>query len=78
MNYVTNGIRYPASFQLTPVSLKVLRRAAISRANQSTKLPDARHVATAVEAGCSHIISNDKNLPIADGIQLIYLKDLCE
>lgn len=65
-----------AHFQLAPVSLGVLRRGALLHAHQNVKLPDAIHVATAIESGCTHIVSNDKKLPDINGLDFVYLKDL--
>ncbi len=62
--------------QLVPVTLAVLRHAAIFRAHYSTKLPDAIHVATAIEAGCSYLISNDRKLPVIEGLEFIFLRDI--
>jgi len=64
------------SVQLMPVTLNVLRHAAILRAHHTTKLPDAIHVATAIDAGCSHLISNDRKLPTVNGIELLFLKEI--
>lgn len=61
---------------LIPVSLSVLRHASIIRANSSMKLPDAIHVATAKEAHCAYIVSNDRKLTLSEGIENIYLSEI--
>ena len=53
------------SIQLMPVTLNVLRHAAIFRAKHATKLPDAIHVET-----------DDRKLPAIEEIEFIFLKDL--
>lgn len=74
-NYEKNLVD-SAVVQMSPVTLNVLRRAAIYRAKHATKLPDAVHIATAIETGCTHVISNDKNLPTVDDLDFIQFKDI--
>jgi predicted nucleic acid-binding protein len=46
-----------------PVSREILMRAASFRANTtSLKLPDAVHLATAVRAGCTHMLTADRGI----------------
>ncbi len=52
-----------SQLETRPVSREILIAAARVRAlHPSLKLPDAIHVATAEQTGCSHIISGDKRL----------------
>lgn len=74
-NYEKNLIDSAAVY-MNPVTLNVLRRAAIFRANYATKLPDAIHIATAIETGCTHVVSNDKQLPAVEGINFFRFKDI--
>lgn len=61
------------SISLIPISLDILRRASLFRAHRSIRLPDAIHVATAIESDCKYIISNDKGLPDIENIHIIAL-----
>lgn len=49
--------------EVVPVQREILRHAAILRAQRrSLKLPDAIHLATALEAGCDVFLTNEKRL----------------
>lgn len=57
-----------------PVDREILIEAAVMRTmRKSLKLPDAIHVASARRAGCAHIISDDRRLPFAPGIEVVLL-----
>ena len=49
-----------------PISRTILMRAARVRADSRLKLPDAIHLATAIEAGCAAFITNDRDFKAAD------------
>ncbi|MBO9134361.1 type II toxin-antitoxin system VapC family toxin [Rhizobium sp. B230/85] len=56
-------IRPSAWMEVIPVRRTVLTSAAFLRAHSTyLKLPDAIHVATAMEANCSHILTNDHGI----------------
>lgn len=58
---------------MVPVSRAILVDAAHLRASSGLRLPDAIHVATAVAAGCSVLLSNDRRLKVPDALQLLAL-----
>ena len=58
------------------VTRSVLRRSASIRAEFGGKLPDAIHVASAVEAGCSALIATDKRLKAPPTMNVVLLDDL--
>lgn len=62
------GLEVPA------VDRKILIEAAFLRTlRRSIKLPDAIHVATARLSGCRYIVSDDRRLPFAPGVELVQL-----
>jgi predicted nucleic acid-binding protein len=58
------------------VDRDVLRKSAEPRAWLGGKLPDSIHVATAVLAGCSVIVSSDRRLRIPAGLTRVATSDL--
>ena len=60
--------------EVSGVSRQVLIEAAMLRTiRRSLKLPDAIHVASARLTDCSHIVSDDRRLPSAPGIEVVRL-----
>lgn len=56
------------------VNREILIEAAVLRTmRRSLKLPDAIHVASARLGGCRHIVSDDRRLPFAPGVDLVQL-----
>jgi predicted nucleic acid-binding protein len=56
------------------VDRKTLIEAALLRTmRRSLRLPDAIHVATARLNGCRYLVSDDRRLPFAPGVQLVQL-----
>ncbi len=52
-----------AVLEVRPVTRRVLHQAAVLRAEyKSLKLPDAIHIATAIDADCTHVLSGDLGL----------------
>lgn len=62
-------------FQALPHDRDTLEFAAHIRATQRLSMIDAIHVATAIKAGCSHIITNDEQVAKrAKGIEVVRLE----
>ena len=60
--------------EVPAVTRQILLEAATLRSmRRSLRLPDAIHVASARLKGCSHIISDDRRLPFAPGLELVQL-----
>lgn len=57
-----------------PVERSVLIEAAKVQAQLKLRLPDAIHIATAIAAGCSTKVSNDRRLKAPPDIKLLRLK----
>ncbi|MCX6644808.1 MAG: type II toxin-antitoxin system VapC family toxin [bacterium] len=74
-NAFDNAIRDSKSLEVVPVSRDILIEAAKIRASQSIRLPDAIHLATAVQSQCSSFLTNDKNIPKITSLKSIYLSD---
>lgn len=63
--------------RLMPLSLPILERAARLRVTlPSLKTPDALHAATALEAGCELLLSNDAAFQRVPGLRVTVLSDL--
>lgn len=70
--------RMPATsawLAVVPVSRAVLVDAVHLRASSGLRLPDAIHVATALAADCSILLSNDSRRKVPDVLQLFALAD---
>lgn len=61
---------------LRPVSRNILYRSAEIRALHGGRLADAIHVATAVEAGCGIIVSEDLRIQTPPGLERVSAADL--
>jgi predicted nucleic acid-binding protein len=61
---------------LVPVSLNHAERAADLRARFGLRTPDAIHIATAFEDGCTHIITNDDVWKRVAGIVVVVLDEV--
>ena len=68
-----NHIQNSSTLTVKPVTRGILKGAAYVRSQLSLKLPDAIHMATAIEHGCKTFITNDKKLKAPDGMVQIYL-----
>lgn len=58
---------------LVEVSAGVLRDAAALRAATGMRTPDAIQVATALQAGCSAFVTNDRRLPQLPGLRVLQI-----
>lgn len=57
------------------VDRAVLRNAAQIRASLGLKAPDALQVGTALLAGCTVLLTNDRRIPALPGLKILQLKD---
>jgi predicted nucleic acid-binding protein len=64
------------AFAVVPVSRGILQEAARIRARGELRLPDAIHAATALHAGCTHLLTNDPHFRSLEGVDVILLADL--
>ena len=61
-----------SNFEVLPVRRDILVDAATLRARRtSIRLPDAVHIATAQALSCGFFISDDRRLPMPDGIRIL-------
>ncbi|MBC8129374.1 MAG: type II toxin-antitoxin system VapC family toxin [Rhizobiaceae bacterium] len=58
------------------INRKILRRSAELRATLGGKTPDSIHVATAIAADCSVIVSSDRRLKVPEPLQRLSSADL--
>jgi len=61
---------------LQPITYQTLTDAAFTRAQTGMKLPDAIHVATAVQGGCAIFLSNDRKIKTPKSLKLMSLEEL--
>ena len=69
-------LKRSTELQLVAMSEAVLEQAAALRAGTGLKTPDAIHAATALVAGCSHLISNDPAFRRVANLVVVVLSDL--
>lgn len=69
-------IRNTETLSVLPISQDILIEAAKVRARTSIKLPDAIHLATAIGAGCTAFLTNDRQLKKVTDIPVILLSDV--
>ena len=63
--------------QLIPISQTVLREAARLRAITPTlRTPDAIHAATAIASGCTHLLTNDRQLQTVANLPVVILDEV--
>ena len=64
----------PAPFlDVVPVTREVLIEAARIRARDSARLPDAIHLATAIQSRCQIVLTNDTRIRAAASLELVQL-----
>ena len=74
MSTYQSVLRDGPGLRLMPVTRSILIAAAqVRRESPSVKLPDAIHLATALESGCTHFISDDRRLPTSHPFKLVPL-----
>jgi|MTBAKSStandDraft_2_1061841.scaffolds.fasta_scaffold66771_2 predicted nucleic acid-binding protein len=73
-----NTLQTTSSLVLLPVTRGILITAAKIRSeyNRHLKLPDAIHLASAQQHGCETFLSNDRQLALFKGIDVVILDDL--
>lgn len=71
-----NHIQNSSMLAVKPVTRGILKSSAYARSQLNLKLPDAIHMATAIEYGCRTFITNDRKLRTPDGMVQIYLNAL--
>ncbi len=59
-----------------PVTAHSAQTAAELRAAHNLKTPDAIHLATALDHGAAASLTNDRDFPAIDGIEILKLRDL--
>lgn len=63
--------------QLIPISKTILREAARLRAiTPSLRTPDAIHATTAISAGCTQFLTNDRQLRTVAGLPVVILDEV--
>ena len=65
-----------STVRLVPVTRAVLIRSAMLRGQLGIKTPDAIHVATAVDSGCSAFLTNDASIKLPKSVELVMFSDL--
>ena len=64
--------------QLIPLSQTILREAARLRATTNLRTPDALHAATAMNAGCTLFLTNDKEFRRITHLSVVIIQDVLE
>ncbi len=59
---------------LRGIDLPILRAAAALRASVHVRTPDALQLATALAAGCSTFLTNDRRIPAISGLRVLQLE----
>ena len=72
----TNHIKTSELLKVKAVSRNILISSADARNKLGLKLPDAIHMATAIDQKCKTFITNDRKLTAPEGMERIYIKDL--
>jgi len=69
-------LRHSRGLTLVDLDAEVLRTAARLRATHRLRAPDALQLAAATLAGCTHFLTNDRDLPDVGNLQVVQLSDL--
>jgi len=60
-----------------PIGNPILEAAAMIRANTDVRTPDAVQLATAIRAGCTTFVTNDRRLPSLGRLEVLQITDYC-
>jgi predicted nucleic acid-binding protein len=63
-------------FHLEPTTLSIARRTADLRARYNLRIPDALHIATALDAGCDAFLTNDLGIKRVTEMTILVLDEL--
>ncbi len=69
------AILFNSYIQCKPINTEILIKSSEIRAEHQIKLFDAIHIATAIQSGCSSIVTNDKQFKVIEGLEILYLED---
>jgi len=58
-----------------PIGNSILQAAAMIRARSGVRTPDAVQLATAIQAGCTSFVTNDRRLPSLGRLDVIQIAD---
>lgn len=64
------------ALEVRGVTRAILIESARLRATTGSKLPDAIHVATAISAGCSAVVTEDRGIRAPAGLRLVRVSEL--
>ncbi len=70
------AIKSSTFLDVIDINLPILLIAAQNKAHYKNKLPDAIHLATAIESGCRVFITNDKRIAVPEGISRLLLSEI--
>lgn len=70
-----NALFNSEQVQMLPVDVNIARRAMVLRAKYNIRVPDALHLATAIESGATMFVRNDKRLQKVEEIKGLVLDD---
>jgi predicted nucleic acid-binding protein len=76
VNHYIEAVSSREYLDVVPVNRDIIIGSARLRSASAVRLPDAIHVATALAAGCSVFLSEDKRIPSPPGLQLLKISDL--
>jgi predicted nucleic acid-binding protein len=65
-----------SQINLVPISQTILKSAANLRATTNLKTPDAIHAATAIDAGCTIFLTNDRGFQNVSNLPVIILSEV--
>jgi predicted nucleic acid-binding protein len=68
-----NVLKNSEALTVVPVSREILIESARLRSVSSLRLPDAIHLSTALAAGCSSFVTNDRKIREVAGISVVML-----
>ncbi len=64
-------IEESGTFELIPTTREIYIRASLLRAQLGLKTLDAIHVSSAIESGCTALLTNDKPLKVPKGMHIL-------